>query len=100
MTKFGSSRGFHTLAYARGYQEDHSLDARGALVEADLAVTLAEAIPEARAHLPIFLIRRARVRMALLQADAAQADAARALALHREDIGPEILTSWSGRAYL
>jgi serine/threonine protein kinase/tetratricopeptide (TPR) repeat protein len=81
------------LALARG-------DARAALANADQAVANAEAAPAGRDRLMIFLLRRAKVRMQLQQFDQAQADAARALALHREATGPDELTCWSGRSHL
>jgi tetratricopeptide (TPR) repeat protein len=81
------------LSFARG-------DARAALPQAEQAVALAEAIPEARDRITIFLLRRANIQMQLLQMDQAQADAARALALLIEATGPGTFSCFSGRAYL
>jgi len=81
------------LTFARG-------DARGALEEADRAIALAEAIPEGRDRLMIFLLRRTKMRMQLEQFEEARADAARAVALSEEVIGPELRSCWSGRVHL
>jgi eukaryotic-like serine/threonine-protein kinase len=71
-----------------------------ALAEADRAIAICEATPEGRDRLTIFLLRRAAVRMQLLQIEGARADAARAVALQQKATGPDVLSCWSGRAYL
>ena len=81
------------LSLARG-------DALAALTHADRALGLGEATPEGRGPVPIFLLLRAKVRMQLEQFEEARADAARAVALTEQIIGPELRSSRSGRAYL
>ena len=76
--------------------------ARGDLVtagaEADRSIALAEAKPGV--PMPWLLLRRARVHLGCGQYDAAKADALHALTLNEQAIGPEIHSSWSGRAHL
>jgi tetratricopeptide (TPR) repeat protein len=81
------------LSVARG-------DPSSALPKADRAIAICEATPEGRDRLSIFLLRRAAVRMLRLQIEEARVDAARALALQQEATGPDVLSCWSGRAYL
>jgi len=81
------------LALARG-------DAAAALADADRAVALADSIPEARNSLAILLMRRASVQMSARRYEAARVDAARALTLQVEAIGPEVHSRWNGLAYL
>ena len=80
------------LALAQG-------DVEKALVEANEAVALIEKNPAARDRLAIVLVRRAQVHLAARQFKAAREDAERAVALNQELLGPEMLSSWSGRAY-
>jgi tetratricopeptide (TPR) repeat protein len=75
-------------------------NAAEALLEADRALTLAEARPEARERLPMMLVRRAEVKMRLQRLDGAKTDVTRALSLLRETIGPDLHSSWNGRAHL
>ncbi|HKS38007.1 MAG TPA: serine/threonine-protein kinase [Verrucomicrobiae bacterium] len=79
------------LALARG-------DAHAAVDEANRALAMAEAKPETR--LSFLFLRRAAAHMGALRYDAARADAARSLALNQEATGSEMLSSWSGLAYL
>ncbi|MEP6809543.1 MAG: protein kinase [Chthoniobacterales bacterium] len=80
------------LALAQG-------DVEKALAEANEAVALIEKNPAARDRLAIVLVRRAQVLLAAGQFKAAREDADRAVALNAELLGPEMLSSWSGRAY-
>ena len=70
-----------------------------ALAEANEAVAMMEKNPAARDRLVIALVRRAEVHKAGREFEAARTDAERAVALNQELLGPEMLSSWSGRAY-
>ena len=80
------------LSLARGNFTD-------ALTESDRAIAMCETIPEGRDRLAIFLVRRATVHMKLQQAEAAEADARRALVLQQEATGPGVLSCWLGRGH-
>jgi len=81
------------LAQARG-------DSRAAMTGADRAVALAEASGRRVEYLPLLLLRRADLEVAVGQPDQAKADAARALGMWQEAAGPGASSSWQGLAYL
>jgi serine/threonine protein kinase/tetratricopeptide (TPR) repeat protein len=92
--------GFAAIASQHSLLDLARGDPQAALASADDAVGICEATPEGRDRLMIYLTRRARVRMQLQQFEEARSDSAQALALAQKTAGPDMMTSWIGRAYL
>ncbi len=91
--------GFAMIASHRSLLSLAQGDARAALAEANQAIEICAASPDARDRLTILLARRAAVRIQLQELEEARADATRAVTLAEEAAGPGILTCRIGRAY-
>jgi serine/threonine-protein kinase len=91
---------FAQLAVEQGLQAQARGDLREAAALMDRAVTIAEASAQSLQYLPSNLVRRADLRLALDQQDAARADVERAIELERRRLGdtPEAANAGAGAA--
>jgi eukaryotic-like serine/threonine-protein kinase len=91
---------FASVGSERALLIDARGDRRGALAEADRAVTIAEASTQATIYLPLTLQRRAQIELDLRDWERARADAARAADLFEKTVGQGVPSNKIGRSYV
>ena len=91
---------FASMTSERALLEQARGDIARAREDADRAVVLAEASSQHRQYLPLTLLRRSRLELAVRQYEPARADAARALDLYVATFGRDFLSNKVGRCHL
>jgi serine/threonine-protein kinase len=91
---------FASMTSERALLEQARGDIERARDDADRAVALAEASSQRRQYLPLTLLRRSQLELAMRQFEPARADAARALDLYVQAFGRDFLSNKVGRCHL
>jgi tetratricopeptide (TPR) repeat protein len=91
---------FASTTSERALLEQARGDISRARADADRAVALAEASSQHRQYLPLTLLRRSQLELAMRQFEPARADAGRALDLYVATFGSDVLSNRVGRCHL